>query len=172
MTQGRKKQPVYINGVEHWRCCACRKPKLPADFFKHAGMSNGLNPRCKSCRIRRRPQTDPDKLKQTRHERNSYYKRNRDAFIEYNKEYYSTPDQVNKQKARLAAYRNNNPEKRLAKTAVNNAVRNGRLIKPDCCERCGAPTQKERLHGHHADYSRQLDVEWLCQPCHGKEHRK
>lgn len=55
------------------------------------------------------------------------------------------------------------PERRKARNAVNNAVRDGRLSKPDRCSRC----QKiGPVEGSHDDYSRPLDVEWLCRPCH------
>lgn len=63
------------------------------------------------------------------------------------------------------------PEKYQARTAVSNALQEGRLTKPDTCEDCGEPTKSRDLHGHHEDYSKPLDVEWLCATCHGKRHR-
>jgi hypothetical protein len=45
--------------------------------------------------------------------------------------------------------------------------RDGRLT-PQPCERCG----REDTHGHHEDYSKPLDVNWLCPPCHGERHRE
>lgn len=67
-------------------------------------------------------------------------------------------------------YHADNPEKRAAHTAVKVAVRNGSLIRPSTCERCGKSASGHGLHGHHADYSRQLDVEWLCAACHHGGH--
>lgn len=59
----------------------------------------------------------------------------------------------------------------LTKHQVNQrltyAVRMGQLIRPDLCERCG---RKGRVDGHHHDYSKPLDVEWLCRTCHMAEH--
>lgn len=57
-----------------------------------------------------------------------------------------------------------------ARYKVMLAVASGKLIKPELCEECGFPTRPERLHGHHEDYARPLDVLWLCDLCHHKRH--
>ena len=45
-------------------------------------------------------------------------------------------------------------------------------VKSDACEGCGKWCEDARkLHGHHSDYSKPLEVEWLCASCHGKKHR-
>ncbi len=55
----------------------------------------------------------------------------------------------------------------LAKTVANQAVRDGILVNPLWCESCNEylPLQK-----HHEDYSKPLEVEWLCQQCHSRLH--
>lgn len=59
-----------------------------------------------------------------------------------------------------------NPEKYKARTAIGNAVRDGRIIRLPC-EMCGS----KKSHGHHDAYSKPLDVRWLCHKCHrGKIH--
>lgn len=58
-----------------------------------------------------------------------------------------------------------NPEKRKAQVAVSNALRDGRL-KRQPCEVCGAEAQ-----AHHDDYTRRLDVRWLCVTHHKEAHR-
>jgi len=67
------------------------------------------------------------------------------------------------------AYRRGNPEKYRARTAVGNALRDGKLTKPDRCQRCG---EARPVEGHHHDYSKPVEVEWICRLCHGKEHRR
>ena len=52
------------------------------------------------------------------------------------------------------------------------AVRAGTLARPGRCERCGARPPRRLLHAHHPDYSKPLDVVWLCSTCHGREHWK
>lgn len=59
---------------------------------------------------------------------------------------------------------------RSARIALSNAVRDGKVMKPSCCQRCWRVTSSRRLHGHHHDYSKPLEVEWICSACHGKEH--
>lgn len=62
------------------------------------------------------------------------------------------------------------PESR-AKIAARNAIkhlcRTGKIQRGQC-EVCRAPN----AHAHHEDYSRPLDVRWLCSTCHGREHRR
>jgi hypothetical protein len=70
--------------------------------------------------------------------------------------------------ARAKAKRASDPTKFRAREAVNKALKTGRLIKPRACERCSKPHAK--LHGHHEDYSRPLDVAWLCPKCHKTRH--
>jgi hypothetical protein len=52
---------------------------------------------------------------------------------------------------------------------LNYEIRSGRLKRPESCERCG---KRGRVDGHHHDYSKPLDVEWLCRPCHTAHHIK
>ncbi len=59
------------------------------------------------------------------------------------------------------------PAKHLAHAAVSRALQKGILVRPVCCERCGATG---RVEGHHDDYTRQLDVLWLCTMCHRARH--
>src|SRR5882724_9249490 len=50
-----------------------------------------------------------------------------------------------------------------AHMAVRYAIRCGRLIRPEACARCGKKCQPEASHD---DYSKPLEVEWLCRRCH------
>jgi len=60
-----------------------------------------------------------------------------------------------------------NSIKKGASTIVGNAVRDGRLEKPDSCSECGAGG---RINGHHDDYALPLIVRWLCSKCHTQWH--
>jgi hypothetical protein len=97
--------------------------------------------------IKERANLTPEKLKALRKE---WRKRNLGKMSKYVRE-----------------WQKRNPEKLKAHHAINHAVEDGKLIKPLMCQRCGAET---KLEGHHKDYSKPLDVEWLCEICHTKEH--
>lgn len=67
--------------------------------------------------------------------------------------------------------RDRHPEKYRARTALGHAVERGQIIKPECCQDCGNEIDSRLLHGHHKDYSKPLEVEWLCHGCHESVHR-
>jgi hypothetical protein len=60
--------------------------------------------------------------------------------------------------------------KEFARRQLVEAVATGRVEKPKCCVRCERQVAPHTLHGHHTDYSRPLDVQWLCQKCHREAH--
>lgn len=53
---------------------------------------------------------------------------------------------------------------------VQTALRNGGLIRRSTCGRCGRIGNHHQVTGHHDDYSRPLDVQWLCSRCHRRRH--
>jgi hypothetical protein len=55
--------------------------------------------------------------------------------------------------------------KRRARADLTLAVKSGALVRLPCTV-CGA----EDSHGHHHDYSKPLDVTWLCPAHHAQEH--
>lgn len=63
-------------------------------------------------------------------------------------------------------YRERFPEKVAATIAVNNAVRDGRLVKQPC-ESCGVL----KVEAHHDDYSKPLEVRWVCNKHHRAIHK-
>lgn len=70
--------------------------------------------------------------------------------------------EVNRQKAKRKKAAN--PERFKARKLLSNAVARGRIV-PLPCFMCG-----EKAEGHHPDYSRPLDVVWLCRAHHQEVH--
>ncbi|HWZ86535.1 MAG TPA: hypothetical protein VN032_10060 [Thermoanaerobaculia bacterium] len=58
-------------------------------------------------------------------------------------------------------------QKILARARVYSAVASGRLTRPEACSACG---RVGAVQGHHDDYSKPLEVTWLCVACHRARH--
>lgn len=58
------------------------------------------------------------------------------------------------------------PTRENAHKAVDAALRAGRLKRPHFCSGCGCTDAERRIEAHHYDYSKPLDIIWLCTPCH------
>jgi hypothetical protein len=59
------------------------------------------------------------------------------------------------------------PEKYFAREKFRDAVKRGK-IKRQPCETCG----ESKSHGHHEDYSKPLEVKWLCHKHHAALHKE
>jgi hypothetical protein len=124
---------------------------LPLDqFYRHKYMRDGHLNKCITCTkadVARRYHSEWHKV--------AAYERVRTA----------TPER----RAAVARYqkttRTRHPEKARAWAMVTNAIRDGVLVRQPC--RCCGTT--EAVQAHHHDYSKPLDVDWLCFRCH-REH--
>lgn len=132
------------------KCFKCNELKTISEFYKHSQMADGHLGKCKSC-----TKSDTRKNSRTEDSRNRERERNKTQ----NRRVHLTKNTKN--------WRKNNPEKYHAQNKVNYALKIGIIIKPSCCEECGSTS---KLHAHHEDYSKPLDVMWLCVPCHGKQN--
>jgi hypothetical protein len=139
-------------------CFRCGETKPLDAFYKHPMMADGHLNKCADC---------------TR----SDVRANRKARIEYYQAYDRSrardPGRIfeRRQRDRRAGYKPHNetdPVKRAARVALGNAVRDGRLKKAPECEICSSAD--DRLHGHHEDYSKPLEVIWVCAACHSLIH--
>lgn len=142
-------------------CKICSKTSDEVGFY------NRVTSRCKECHKK--------KVRENRKAKADYYR-------EYDAHRYQSDPKV---KARHKRYQetprgkasmtlarkrwdSKNPIKRAASQMVNNAVRDGKLQKPSNCSECGAGG---RIEGHHSDYNKPLDVDWLCPTCHTARHK-
>lgn len=131
-------------------CFKCRVEKPRSEFYPHPQMGDGLLGKCKRC-------TRID-ARNNRASRAEYYRA-------YDKDRYRR-DAVRAANARATfrAAAEKHPERRGASTLVANAVRAG-ILTPQPCWVCG-----EKAQAHHPDYSRPLDVVWLCIVHHRQAH--
>lgn len=66
-----------------------------------------------------------------------------------------------------AAWQAQHPEKRAAHKAVEQAILRGALTRMPCV-RCGA----QKAEAHHDDYSKPIEVTWLCRSHHVARHKE
>lgn len=135
------------------RCCGQVKPLTAYHASKEH--TTGLRTDCKVClraRVRRRRRLQPARV---RAEDRRTYQKNKAKKLATMIAYHRA------EKAR-------HPRKYKARYAVFAALRNGHLVRPDTCSRCGAGAP---LDAHHPDYTQPLAVEWVCRPCHADIHR-
>lgn len=124
------------------------------------------NPEKVSAQKKRQRAKDPIKAKLRDRLRYRAHPARRAWVIADAKRRNSRPEEKKARLERLRRWRADNPEKYHAETAVGNALRDGKLFKGPCAN-CGTEAM---VVGHHHDYSKPLDVTWLCRPCHGIEH--
>lgn len=130
--------------------CAAETPRT--DFYRREASHDGLQPICKECD------------KETRRLR---YYANHERELAYRSEYQRSARGYGRHVTANREWRRRNRHKRRAHSAVAYAVRTGKLVRSPC-ERCG----EERTEAHHDDYSKPLDVRWLCKRCHDEHHRR
>lgn len=88
-----------------------------------------------------------------------------DYYRAYDRQRTKRPERIAHLRTQSVKFRRENPEKYAAHVAVSNAVRDGKLKKQPCivCKSGDA-------HAHHEDYSKPLDVIWLCPEHHQQYH--
>jgi hypothetical protein len=147
------------------RCTVCAEEKPLDAFHQSRGMKDGHLNQCKECvRAYKRAWN-----KRNRASLNAAQKRFRERNPDAKRYYERHPDKKREHRQAWAA---DHPEKIKAHSAVQRAVRAGTLVKPNECERCTRSFDPHLLHGHHEDYSKRLEVEWLCAYCHNQLHEE
>ena len=145
------------------RCCRCKEEKDLKEFNKDKSSKDGRQNKCKICQ-KQYYQMNKEKKKQYQKE---YNHMNREKIKEYQKEHY----QLNKEKINQCQkqYQKRSPEKQKARGILNSAVQRGKVHKPLYCSSCEGD---KHLEAHHTDYSKPLEVLWLCRSCHVDLHNK
>lgn len=146
-------------------CFKCDRRLPLTDFYKHPQMGDGHLNKCKECTKRDVSENYRGNLDHYKaYERSRLHDPKRvSARREHGKRLWrEQPDKIRGHRSRWAA---KNGHKRAAQITMGNAIRDGKL-KRQPCERCGSL----RAQGHHEDYSKPLEVMWLCPKHHGERH--
>lgn len=154
-------------------CFVCKCKKDISEFYKHSAMKDGYLNKCKDCcrkQATERRNQNIDKVRE--------YDRNRPNKAErkrWNKEYKSKMREENPEKydkifhGARKHYRAKHKEKVWAQGKLDDAIRYGKIIRPNACSVCGIECKPQ---AHHYDYSKPLDVVWVCAKCHAEIHKK
>lgn len=130
-----------------FKCVSCGEIKGDAEYYK-VKSKRGFTSKCKVC---------------IRSQVSLYRKVNVDKVMGYEMHRSSS--------GRIVDYRRKNPLKYKAHCLVNNALRDGRIVRPDTCSCCQSTS---KLQAHHWSYEEEhwLNVVWLCTRCHADEHNR
>jgi hypothetical protein len=122
-------------------CTKCGEDKPLSEYYKHPNGGGGLDPKCKAC---------------ARAYVAGYYRKRK--------------AQRQAEPAPVGRMSNETPGEFRARVAVASALQEGRITKPEACQKCertGVP-----LHAHHEDYRRLMEIWWLCGVCFHNRRRE
>ena len=132
-------------------CFKCGQEKEITEFYRHPGMADGHLNKCKAC---------------ARHDTRENRRANVDYYRAYDVTRAKEPGRKEKAGEVVARWRGQDKRRMRAHNMVRRAVGAGKL-EPKPCERCG---REDNIHAHHDDYSKPLDVSWLCPVHHRERH--
>lgn len=145
------------------KCCKCKAAKPLDQFGKNKSAKDGLAFECKECvraYQRKARAVRGDEIRAADNAR--FHTEKRQISVAR----YRSSDKGRAAMARAHEnWRGNHPHKYKANSDLNNALQAGRIFKQPCFI-CGA----SKVEGHHPDYSRPLDVVWLCVAHHKETH--
>lgn len=144
-------------------CFCCQQSKPLSEYYKHPQMGDGHLNKCKEC-----VKKYAIKHRLANHEYLLRYDRQR-AMLPHRKASREKYWEMHPGKAGSHAkqWSSLNPKKRAAQLKMARAIRSGRLVRLPCVK-CGNP----KSQGHHEDYSKPLDVIWLCTKHHAERHKE
>lgn len=164
-------------------CARCSNHRPLSDFCKSRQTFDGLYPTCTPCRkriYRSRMKTDAAFRNNRRAKAREWAKNNPEAVkansdiqnakpkhIALRKKVSARWEKSDAGKKWRSQWKASNKEKHRAHRAVCYAVKSGKLVRPNSCEKCGVDSAD--LDGHHHkgyDEKHILDVVWLCGKCH------
>lgn len=127
-------------------CFKCLKSKALTEFYRHKNMKDGYLNKCKDC---------------TKLDSASHRAKNLEKVRAYDRKRGNRQPNGYQKK-----YRERYPNKYNAHRKVYNHLRSGNLFK-EPCEVCGS---EKKIHAHHDDYLKPLNVRWLCSAHHSQWH--
>lgn len=136
------------------RCSKCKQKKPLSDFASDNSHKTARRQRyCRECN-----------RKYNKRRNRRWKKEDPKSYREYQRTRYQR--RKGHKAAYAKTYREKYPERVRARRKLNYEVERGRITRPTACPKCGATDR--RIEAHHKDYSKPLDVEWMCSQCHAE----
>jgi hypothetical protein len=134
-------------------CTKCKEEKPFEAFYKNTNYKDGHRSQCKNCQ---------------KQQRSNWCKQNRERSNTYQTNWRkNNPEKVKEIQRKNCIYlRQNQPEKVRARKLIHKKISRGQMDKKPCVI-CG----KIKTEAHHCNYSKPLDVMWLCKEHHDGWHR-
>lgn len=148
-------------------CRECKAEKSLSDFYKNPRMADGYFNKCAECvksRVAKHREENLEKIQAYDRVRSKKPHR-----LQAVKDYAKTEAGKLSNKKAMSAYYKRYPMKYATHVITSNAIRDGKLIRANNCSVCGST---EKIEGHHDDYTKPLEVRWLCEKCHKQWHRE
>lgn len=157
-------------------CSRCGEVKPLEDFYKNKRDLSGRSSACRAC-IKAKG-SEPESRRSRREYQKSYRRDNKEKIRAAKLLVRKNNPSLCRKRARAEYQRNREgylkrsrendqarPDKRRARGAVERALKRGTLAREPCTV-CG----KQKVEGHHEDYSKPLNVIWLCPAHHKRLH--
>jgi len=167
-------------------CNRCGQEKPSSEFYSHPKTKDGLHPYCIVCMKKYNREYYKKHKKRIDKKVVNWRKENPDKVREWNRQYRERhPEEIRESRRksqrkygrnnkellteRKREWRKENRDKNRARELLQYAIRKGMIIRPEICSECGK--KKKWIDGHHEDYSKPLEVDWLCRRCHKKREK-
>lgn len=99
----------------------------------------------------------------------SYREKRKEKFRIYYKEWYAKNgrNRANNYQDCIKEWVAENPHKVVAMRKARWAIKTNKIKKQDKCSKCN---MNKKTVAHHEDYTKPLDIIWVCHSCHKKIH--
>ena len=125
-------------------CGRCKESRSVAEFNRNRSERDGLQRFCKRCQVLANRDWAERRSEVRAEARRRYEARN------------------------PSRRRGVGPQQKYCHHQVARAIASGALVRPEECSACHKADGV--IQAHHGDYTRPLDVTWLCARCHGRLH--
>lgn len=149
------------------RCTACLVVKELDEFHNEKSKKDGRKNICKDCINKQTKEYRNKNKKRVLSNAKKYRVNNKEKIKEYKiknpEKHRGSVEKANKRSRRWEV---GNKEKKRAHDAVARAIKSGKLLRQPCSV-CSRTCDVE---GHHEDYTKVLEVVWLCPQHHSDVH--